>query len=886
MSNKHLIHLDPTITTASRPFEIPRSVITTSQFPVLITWDQLGPPSVYQTAHFSPGRLVMEVVHEIQSDRRQLQDNHTQQSKTLIERLDQAIENIALSGSPLSPVQSLERHVAAAAHLLLQFQDSAPATLERANRFFGSDPLAKSVREVVAAAASSPSLGGVRSAWSESYQAALEHKLLENAIDQLQSRLTLFRTALANAKYEQAQQEALRLQQATAQHLDLTRQQVQQAHIQHQSTLIERLDDAIVSMAAPTEGLGPVESLERHLAAVDLLLTQFRDDAIRAHQRALAYSGSNPVPLETAEFLANVSQHGDSANAVWRASYEAAFEARLTENAIVQLESRRELFHSTLVRARDEAYLRYTTNERLLRAELALNQLFDTRHLYQQAKTSLQRQLESFNHLTTAAETSALDHALVFEREVALLTQAQSSLDTRLAALASSVAQTVEAGKGLALTLQSDTPTYPLERRHEVLDLQQRLQQQRSEHQQQSTAEQLAVGTLKAAVDSAIQAATEKQASLAAVAATLPVGVPPVFHAYFSARSKIHALAASKAAVALFEHVLPSLARIFPLAESALLKRVAVGAAGNFATLMLYSPELGNGERIGLSIPLEHLHSELSDPDTRSSIGQTVALPLRVGMGPLGDQSQLYVAATDGLNIPKDVRVRSASWDNEQRAYRFVADGSDGATLLWHPADQPNPGDNATTRPIEEQPHPDYPGLIHVPETPVVLPYPGLEDAGFDDYIVVFPADSGLAPVYVMFRDPRKIPGVVSGYGQVTPDRMLDAASTAKGAPIPTRIAEKLIGRRYSSFDKLRNAFWKAVAADEVFSRHFSPLSIDEMKDGRAPFPSEIERVGGRKKYEIHHIHQISSGGGVYDLNNLVIMTPRSHIDHHTGKRQ
>ena len=32
-------------------------------------------------------------------------------------------------------------------------------------------------------------------------------------------------------------------------------------------------------------------------------------------------------------------------------------------------------------------------------------------------------------------------------------------------------------------------------------------------------------------------------------------------------------------------------------------------------------------------------------------------------------------------------------------------------------------------------------------------------------------------------------------------------------------------------------------------------------------------RVGGRIKYEIDHMNEIQDGGGVYDMNNLIVRT-------------
>ncbi|MFK0091704.1 S-type pyocin domain-containing protein [Pseudomonas sp. NPDC090592] len=178
------------------------------------------------------------------------------------------------------------------------------------------------------------------------------------------------------------------------------------------------------------------------------------------------------------------------------------------------------------------------------------------------------------------------------------------------------------------------------------------------------------------------------------------------------------------------------------------------------------------------------------------------------------------------------------------------------------------------------------PGNIIVPPEPDIRTFPALPDLHIDDYVIVFPADSGLAPIYVMLRNPRNLPGVATGNGISTPDRVLDAATTAAGAPIPTRIADQLRGRRFSRFDRLKEAIWIEIAADETFSKHIVPAMLDDMKKGLAPFANREQRVGKRVKLEIHHKHEISKGGAVYDVDNLVLMTPKVHINHHRGNNQ
>lgn len=61
---------------------------------------------------------------------------------------------------------------------------------------------------------------------------------------------------------------------------------------------------------------------------------------------------------------------------------------------------------------------------------------------------------------------------------------------------------------------------------------------------------------------------------------------------------------------------------------------------------------------------------------------------------------------------------------------------------------------------------------------------------------------------------------------------------------IPQEVADKLSGRSFNNFNEFRSAFWKEIA---------------------------------NSSYVLHHKTPIHAGGGVYDLNNLVIVTPRMH---------
>jgi hypothetical protein len=210
-----------------------------------------------------------------------------------------------------------------------------------------------------------------------------------------------------------------------------------------------------------------------------------------------------------------------------------------------------------------------------------------------------------------------------------------------------------------------------------------------------------------------------------------------------------------------------------------------------------------------------------------------------------------------------------------------VADFGDGVTLIWTPAADPS-----STLGI--------PALEGAPQAPQVWIYPPTEQAdniivsptypdAYKDFILVFPADSGVQPLYIVISA-RYSPGIATGRGEDVFGIWLAGAGTGLGAPIPTRIADVLRGREFKSFDTFRGAFWKAVSNDPEL---FSQLSEDDQErvlTGNAPTVRFRDSVGKRVTYEIHHAKLIKDGGAVYDADNLRVNTPRNHIDLHKKK--
>ena len=212
-----------------------------------------------------------------------------------------------------------------------------------------------------------------------------------------------------------------------------------------------------------------------------------------------------------------------------------------------------------------------------------------------------------------------------------------------------------------------------------------------------------------------------------------------------------------------------------------------------------------------------------------------------------------------------------------------VADFGDGVTLIWTPA--ANPSDTL-----------GIPALEAAPQTPHIWIYPPTEQADaiivnpihppdYKDFILVFPADSGIKPLYIVMNV-RLDPGTVTGQGQNVTGIWLAGAGVGLGAPIPKRIADQLRGKNFSSFDAFRKAFWTAIGNDPVLFSQFKRTNQGKLLSGKAPFAERAEHNGENARYEIHHIENIQHGGAVYNVDNLSVVTPKRHVEIHREDRQ
>ncbi|PEP80681.1 colicin [Bacillus toyonensis] len=122
----------------------------------------------------------------------------------------------------------------------------------------------------------------------------------------------------------------------------------------------------------------------------------------------------------------------------------------------------------------------------------------------------------------------------------------------------------------------------------------------------------------------------------------------------------------------------------------------------------------------------------------------------------------------------------------------------------------------------------------------------------------------------------RKQPGIASGGENLSNPRKSMRGSSGNIGLVPKDVADSLRGREFSNFDAFRKAFWEEYSKSS-YANEFSKANIKRMSSGLAPKAPKSQHYKKQTSYVLHHRNPIHNGGGVYDLNNIVISSPRMH---------
>lgn len=157
------------------------------------------------------------------------------------------------------------------------------------------------------------------------------------------------------------------------------------------------------------------------------------------------------------------------------------------------------------------------------------------------------------------------------------------------------------------------------------------------------------------------------------------------------------------------------------------------------------------------SFPLGYMLS----PETSLPPQAEVNSPVRILMVGRNDETHIYAVKTGVADVPANVKVGMAQFDRTKGVYTFTTDTLPPRTFTFTSPRPPGVGGvSVIPQPASAPVFPQHTGTdIKILATRRTLTFLAHEEVSFHDYIIWFPAGSGLEPVYVYFNKPRK--GVV-----------------------------------------------------------------------------------------------------------------------------
>ncbi|NYH08008.1 S-type pyocin domain-containing protein [Pseudomonas moraviensis] len=457
------------------------------------------------------------------------------------------------------------------------------------------------------------------------------------------------------------------------------------------------VDLAATRLEESTQPLPPAAAISRELGVRNRLIQRKNAQLQQQAQLSHGFYGSDPTDKTVYQFLSRayavdkvLSPNGPGMN-LWKQSYRAAMEVRLLTQTLATLHQQHVNVHNWLAAVQANDAAQAQAAETARRAaELA----------------------------RIAAEQQRLKDSTETARRQQEQQEVQAREQARLAALAEAQRKAAEQAR---IAAEAAARQLAAEQAHlEALAKQQR----QTEAARQARDQARADAGQRVYPASAAAASAGPVIAFASNAARLnPSTATAILTVLRSAVVGINALGAS------------------------LLAPVAVG----FAALLAPS-RLGNGERFSVSVPLVELSS--ATPQALREIAQrqgTLQIPVGLGTRRMGAGAEVFVVSADDFQVRSDVPVLRATFDSLNGVYETVLPDLPNDILTWTPAI--SPGDSSTQLPSADTDPPTYSGAPIMPIEGRLDLHPSLEEE-WERFIIVFPEDSGVAPLYVVISSP------------------------------------------------------------------------------------------------------------------------------------
>lgn len=288
----------------------------------------------------------------------------------------------------------------------------------------------------------------------------------------------------------------------------------------------------------------------------------------------------------------------------------------------------------------------------------------------------------------------------------------------------------------------------------------------------------------------------------------------------------------------------------------------------------------GCGDPFAITVPLETMmplegqdwrHLADSNGAARTSFRMATGMTkdrqggsLHYGLTEVKELSHAYVVSTAGESIGSTVSVRPAHWNSDLNGYLCTCSVKPLRQVVWTSGEKA-----ALATPAANAANTVSHGYLSLVAVPVVAALDLVDDAHLDDCIVVFPAESGIDPVYVVFKSPGEYPGIASGTGAPVSNTWL-----TDNSPIPSQIADRLRGKAFKRFEHFREALWKTAATLPELCAGLSEQDLNAMKTGRPPQVSNAGNAGPLR-FVLRVADNPDNGADVYDMDNLkIVKTP------------